>query len=378
MLPLNSSTRENNTQSLHRLLYLIGQLRAGGQEHQLYNLLKAIDRKRYHPAVAVWSFNEDHEYTPRIRELGVPIYPLGPTGNILGKLHALWRLVENLKPEVVHSYCFWTNFAAYWATLGKTALAFGSVRGDFHQERKTFGPCFGRIDSYWPRNQIFNSFAAADNARSTNSVFIPRQIYVVCNGLDLNRFQFSPLPDLSTAIIVGAGTLESYKRWDRLVVAAAELRRRNLNFQIRIAGDGPLRTALNRQAQSLGVTDRVEFIGHNINVPKLLSDSAFLAHTSDTEGCPNIVMEAMACGRAVVATDVGDVRSLVDDGKTGFIVRSGDDTGFIEKLAIMITDQALCRRMGESGRARAERQFGLDRLVRGTLDAYRAAGWSDA
>ena len=89
-------------------------------------------------------------------------------------------------------------------------------------------------------------------------------------------------------------------------------------------------------------------------------------------------MEAMACGRAVVAMDAGDIPSLVEDGKTGFVVRRGDDAKLVGSHGALITDRDLCRRMGEAGRAKAEREFGLDRLVSETLAAYRAAGWKDA
>jgi glycosyltransferase involved in cell wall biosynthesis len=88
-------------------------------------------------------------------------------------------------------------------------------------------------------------------------------------------------------------------------------------------------------------------------------------------------MEAMACGRAVVATDAGDVPELVEDGKTGFVVNRGDDAMLTDCMAALITNHALCRRMGEAGRAKAEREFGLDRLVSETLAAYRSMGWKD-
>jgi glycosyltransferase involved in cell wall biosynthesis len=87
-------------------------------------------------------------------------------------------------------------------------------------------------------------------------------------------------------------------------------------------------------------------------------------------------MEAMACGRAVVATDAGDIPSLVEDGKTGFVVHRGDETTLVARMMTLMTDYDLCRRMGEAGRAQAEQQFGLDRLVSDTLAAYRAMGWT--
>jgi glycosyltransferase involved in cell wall biosynthesis len=119
-------------------------------------------------------------------------------------------------------------------------------------------------------------------------------------------------------------------------------------------------------------------IGYTENISGLLANARFLVHTSDSEGCPNVVMEAMACGRAVVATDAGDVPCLIEDGKTGFVVPRGDEAALLARIITLMTDHDLCRRMGEAGRVKAERQFGLDRLVSETLAAYRAMGWKDA
>jgi glycosyltransferase involved in cell wall biosynthesis len=151
-----------------------------------------------------------------------------------------------------------------------------------------------------------------------------------------------------------------------------------LDFIVEILGDGPLRESLERQVRDLELSDRVRFIGYTNNVSDFLSRSTFLAHTSDLEGCPNTVMEAMACGRAVVATDAGDIPSLVANGTTGFIVRRGDDTQLVDRLATLITDRELCRQMGEASRAKAEQEFALYRLVEETLAAYQAAGWRDS
>jgi glycosyltransferase involved in cell wall biosynthesis len=135
-----------------------------------------------------------------------------------------------------------------------------------------------------------------------------------------------------------------------------------------------LKQSLEQQALALGLSDRVKFFGYVQNIPALVSESAFFVHTSDREGCPNAVLEAMACGRAVVATDAGDVPLLVENGRTGFIVQRGDDSALVERMAQLIMDRDLCRAMGEAARARAEREFGLDRLVAETFAAYRAAG----
>jgi glycosyltransferase involved in cell wall biosynthesis len=360
-----------------RILYLVGQLSPGGLERQLCYLLQAMDRGRYRPGVAVWNFSETDVYVPRIRALNVPMYafPLMPSA---AKLRAFRRLVRQLEPEVVHSYTFFTNFAAYWGVRGTRTVAVGSVRSDFTLDKKESGPLLGKVSARWPRAQICNSSLAAETCRLARSFFVPKQLFVVRNGLDLEQFR-SASPVVGGRVrIVGVGSLVPVKRWDRLLRAAVELKRSGFDCLIQIAGDGQLRGLLEQQARELGVTDWVEFIGYTENIPGLLANAWFLVHTSDSEGCPNVVMEAMACGRAVVATDAGDVPSLVDDGKTGFVVSRGDEATLLARMVTLMTDHDLCRRMGEVGRAKAEQQFGLDRLVSETLAAYRAMGWKDA
>lgn len=358
-----------------RFLYLAGRLHTGGLERQLYYLLKSMDRRHYEPAVAAWNYAEEDFHISPIRALGVPIYSLAGYSSAMEKLRAFRRLVQRQRPQLVHSYSFYTNIAAAWATWGTQATALGSVRNDFTSEKKDAGPWLGRLSARWPREQICNSYAAAATCRDSQSSFAPQQLHVVQNGLDLERFRQSPLVTDEPVSLLGVGYLLPAKRWDKLVVAARELKRKKLACTMRIAGDGPLRTVLEQQARDLGVADCVTFVGHVDDVARLLADATFVVHTADNEGCPNAVMEAMACGRAVVATDAGDIPFLIREGKTGFVVPRTDGPALVDRLTTLITNRALCQSMGEAGRARAEQEFGLDRFVERTFTAYRAAGW---
>jgi glycosyltransferase involved in cell wall biosynthesis len=360
-----------------RLLYLIGQLRSGGSERQLCHLLQAMNRERYKPAVAVWNYREEDPCVSRLQALGVPLHPLPRASSGRVRLKAFRRLIRRMKPEVIHSYSSYTNFAAWWAALGTETVAVGGLRSDFLEAMQENGRWLGRLSARWPRTQIFNSLAAAEIARRSKSSFTPGQVYVVRNGIDLQHFRATPLSTIGRACVLGVGSLLPVKRWDRLLRATLSLKRRGFDFLVRLVGGGPLRAPLTQQAQALGIADCMEFMGHRDDIPGLLAHATFLVHTSDSEGCPNVVMEAMACGRAVVATDVGDTPSIVDHRKTGFVVPRRDDAAFVERMAALIADRELCRRMGEAGRLKAEREFGLDCLVSETLAAYRAAGWKD-
>jgi len=204
--------------------------------------------------------------------------------------------------------------------------------------------------------------------------FKPSRLQVVTNGLDIENFDVvATLP--SKPNILAVGRLCPEKRWDRLLEVLAMLKERGVRCLVRHVGDGPLREKLQAQARERLVDHMIEFLGVREDVPSLLTDSIFLVHTADEEGCPNVVMEAMASGRAVVATDAGDVRVLIEDGQTGFVVKRGDDGRLVECMAVLIHNRDLCVTMGQAGRSKAEKEFGLCRLVEQTLQAYSAAGW---
>ncbi len=359
----------------YRLFYLVGQLGAGGLERQLVYLLGNLDRTRYRPEVAVWNFFEKEAHVASIRRLGVPLHaaPRGISG--FAKLMWFRRLVQRLRPDVIHSYSFFTNFAAFFGAFGTGAAVVGSRRSDFLREVRDAGPLVGMLCAHLPRTQISNSSVAAGSARSRNGFFSAKRLLVVRNGIDLTLFRALPYFHANPAGILAVGSLVRVKRWDRLLDCAFILKTQGLDFRIRLAGDGSLRQELERQACQLGLQERVRFLGYTPDVQELFGESAFLVHTSDAEGCPNVILEAMACGRAVVATDAGETPQLVEDGKTGFVVPRTDRTLFAQRMDLLIRDRELCRRMGEAGRVKAEREFGLDRLVAETLEAYRAFGW---
>jgi glycosyltransferase involved in cell wall biosynthesis len=360
-----------------RLLYLVGSLHTGGLERQLCYLLSHVDRDRYQPAVVAWNHREEDAHVSDVRALNVPIYSFPDAQSGGAKLRSLRDLVSQLRPEVIHSYSFYTNFAAHFAARNARAIAVGSIRSDFTWGIQQCGPVLGRLSARWPSNQICNSASAAECARSVGRFFVPARIRVVRNAIDLQRFPAWPVPNGQPARILGVGELSAVKRWDLLIRAAGQLKQIGVECLVTIAGEGACRAALEQQIATLGLGDRVELVGHVGNISALLSAAQLLVHTAAAEGCPNAVMEAMACGRPVVAPSVGDIPQLVEHGKTGLMVPPLDERALVEGIATLVGNHDLCVAMGRAGRAKAEMEFGLDRLVDETLHAYRSAGWID-
>jgi glycosyltransferase involved in cell wall biosynthesis len=355
------------------ILYVVGQLGTGGLERQLYYLIRLLNRDWYDPAVVVWSYNAADPYVDRIRSLGVPVYGFPPTAPRYRKLTALRRLTRELRPHIVHSYNFYTNFAAWWCTYGTGTLSLGSIRNNFMLERREVGTVLGRLSSCYPRSQICNSLTAKTEVQRYFTAFKPARLHLVRNRIDLTAFGAnSCLPDRQSLLAIGR--LHPQKRWDRLISAVAMIKQRGVRVPVRLVGSGPLKEMLQIHAWRLGVEDLIQFMGVRHDIAELLADSTALIHTADYEGSPNVVMEAMACGRAVIATEAGDVPFLVDEGKTGFVVPRGDDGALVSRIIQLVTDKDLCIMMGKTGRRKAETEFGLEHLLSETVQAYAAEG----
>jgi len=360
-----------------RILYIIGQLGWGGSERQLSYLLRELDREHYPSDVLVWTYSPDDRYVEEIRSLGVPIHWFPRGASRIAKLRGVRRLAQSLGAEVIHSCSFFTNFAAYWAMLNTNAVALGSLRSEFTRATEESGPILGRLSARWPQYKICNSASAAEAIRVAGGAWSPAHVCLVRNGIDLRRFKYANGCESAKLSIVGVGSLFSFKRWDIILRVVRQVRSQGHDCSLIIAGDGPERGSLERMTRELGIQEHAKFIGATSNVPELLKQSRLLVHASETEGCPNAVMEAMACGRPVVAMEAGDIPLLVEDGKTGFVIRQGDEETFGKRVVRLLSDDDLCHRMGLAARAKAEREFGLERLVSETIDSYNDAGCKD-
>ncbi len=259
-----------------RLLYVVGQLGLGGLERQLYYLLATLERSRYKPALVAWNDNPNEKYYRDIAALKIPIYGLPTPASPIVKLRAFRKLVRTLLPEVIHSYGFHTNFAAHYAALGTGAVAVGSLRSDFATVRKAGGRLRGGLNARWPSLHISNSHFCAELAHKTSRFFSPKEFAVVRNGLDLKAFQQAEQDAGDNVSVVGVGSLLPVKRWDRFLQAIRQVNRlKTRPIQFSIAGDGPLRPMLHREAVSWGVAESVVFLGPVHDVPAFYTAQVF-------------------------------------------------------------------------------------------------------
>lgn len=137
-----------------------------------------------------------------------------------------------------------------------------------------------------------------------------------------------------------------------------------------VIGDGDRRSALEASVRTMGIGDRVHFTGWCKEVPSALADLDVVALSSRNEGTPVALIEALAAARAVVATDVGGVRSVVADGQTGLLVGPADSVALSDAMSKMLRDPDMRHRMGDAGRKDVRMRFGKERLVQDMRTLY--------
>lgn len=214
------------------------------------------------------------------------------------------------------------------------------------------------------------------------------QWQVIPLGLDLSILAQLPFPNGSTMLRIGmVGRLVPIKNPTLLLAALQQVRQdgRCPSFAAVIVGDGPLRPALERQAHQLGLERVVQFTGWQRNLRTVYEGLDIVCLTSWNEGTPVALIEAMAAGRAVVATDVGGVRDVLEDEAAGreplsageprvtsrgILVRAGDLDGLTAALAMLLCDAVLRRRLGEAGRAHVLKAFSHYRLIQDISHLY--------
>lgn len=167
-----------------------------------------------------------------------------------------------------------------------------------------------------------------------------------------------------------AGRFSEEKNHALLLRACARLSREKLHVRVLLAGEGPLRSRLERSVVELHVSDHVRFVGY-VPMAELLPQAHALVLCSTIENLPLSILEAMAWARPVVATRVGGIPDLVEDGKTGLLVPSDDDAALAEAMRCLIAEPARAAEWGRAGRARVESQFTMERMVAAHVALYR-------
>lgn len=375
-----------------RIAYLITSLDVGGSERQLVSWVRGLPKQRYECHILCLSGFGPLEGAARqaqaiLHDLCYPRRRAPGTirGSTLPAAFLAWlrlvRLLRHINPHILHTMIPACN------VLGGVAGRVSGVRrmictklalGNYRDQSRILAKLEDLVDPWFDLVHCKSRAIIEDTLR--REPIPPEKMRLVYNGIDLSPFQNLPpreevRKELGIAfdrVVVGTvANLIPYKGHAEIVAAAARLARSYPELLFLWVGrDDGIWQNLKNQAESMGVADRIVFLGPRQDVPRMMAAMDVLLSASHEEGFSNVVLEAMAARLPVVATRVGGNPEAVVDRVTGWIVEPKNPESIAGALEELLRRPDLRRQMGEKGRERVEREFSYEVMMRGLERLY--------
>jgi glycosyltransferase involved in cell wall biosynthesis len=306
------------------------------------------DRTRYVPYLA--GLKNDDDATRALRAAGIPLTMFGRTSFDPRVIFEIGREIERTQARILHVH----GYAA--SNFGRIAARRAGIPLVLHEHfADPRMPSYQKLPDFVLRNLTSRAIAVSRSTRDflVRDRFVKAdKVEVIFNGAPLD--EFAPLPRSSgdavraelgippaAPVVTTIGRLNAQKGHATLLGAAAEVVKRFPEARFLIAGDGDLLEALKAQAATQGIAPNVVFAGHRTDVPALLAATDIFCISSNYEGTPLVLFEAMAAGKAVVSTAVDGCVEIIEPGKTGVLVPPADPSALAEGLSSVLGDEGL-------------------------------------
>lgn len=352
-----------------RVCHCIENLYACGAQQVVHHVVTNLDHRRFDPIV--YSFH-DGPLRELIETAGVPVRIIQRRLPKLdpGLVRHVRAALRQDEIDILHMHLFGADLH------GTLAAAYSSIRKvvTLHSPYE---------DNAWQRLGYAGIFRAADvvvavsqharDCMTRRYGRLRRKAIVIPNGVDLARFAVGRTKDAirrTLGLPIGAplvgtiGRLNRQKGHETLLRAFAQMKARVPDAQLVLVGEGELHDHLQRIAARLGVTGVVRFLGSRSDVPELLAALDVFVLSSLWEGLPLVLLEAMAAGTPIVATNVGGVREVLNDGTEAMVVRAGDADSLAHAMGRLVTDPVTAMRLCKNALARVRDDFNVQKMVR--------------
>jgi glycosyltransferase involved in cell wall biosynthesis len=354
-----------------KVLYFIESLRAGGKERRIVELLKAF--KQNYPDVEitlVLARNEIHYQ--EVHQLNIPIHfvvrwLIKKDPSVLVRFYLL---AKKIKPDIIHA---WGHMVAFYAVPAKKLLKIPMINNEI-ADATTTNKLIGK---QW----VFN--ASDKIIANTQAGLVAYNAPLEKSSVIYNGFNFSRLKKLhdpaemrnklgiqTKSVVAMVATFSDYKDYDTYIHAALLVLKQTTDITFLCVGDGD-DSALREKFQHKNIL----FLGKQTKVESIMNICQVGVLTTNTknhaEGISNALLEFMALGKPVIATNSGGSIELVHDGSTGFLVEAFNVTALAEKIIFLIANDEVRNSMGLQSKKRVEENFSIEKMVEGFYGVYR-------
>ncbi len=363
-----------------KILYIITSTNAGGTEKALLELIRRIDRDEYE--VYVCSLKRPGVFAKRIEEAADGFYSLGlaEAGGIkavltfLPALVRLIRLSRRVRPMIIHSFLFRANILGRFAArVAGVPIVISSIR--VIESDKHYKHIIDRLTS----SMVNRYMAVSEAARKFTIKHVrvcPDKIVTVYNGIDCsavlqgNSNGFTINKALINIALIGR--FDRQKGHVTLIKAVKTISARHPDIRVYFFGEGPDEIRIKTIVKQERLSEYIIFVGVTEEISRCIAQMDIIVLPSLWEGLPNVLLEAMAEARPVVASRIEGIDEVVLDGKTGILFKPGDARALAQALLRLIEDRQLAEEMGMAGKKRVLEQFPLEKTVKETEAVYRS------
>lgn len=361
-----------------KIVHIIPMLSPGGAERVAVHIVSSLNRRRFEPTVISLMGRMDCELDHLLDAVGVEVRYLGKhLGFDYRMFSRVYRALKECGADIIHSHLQVLRYVFPAAALLKQRSMLHTVHNLADREIE---PGMRWFQRYALQHGVVPVAVAEEVALSLERVYGIPKCRVIANCIPTLDYAHPKTPRKEwraregfredDVLFVCVARFAAQKNHALLLKAFAQGPAADQRAHLVLIGDGVLRPQLETQAGSLGVSDRVHFLGVRADVPDALGAMDVFALSSDFEGNPLSVMEAMASGLPIVSTEAGGVPDLFESGKHGILVPLGDVLGFSKAMTFLLQSRVTRKSLGLAAARRAREKFDIATMVQAYEEMY--------
>jgi glycosyltransferase involved in cell wall biosynthesis len=361
-----------------RVLHILANLGTGGAERMAAHIATRLDPQRFDVAVLSISKPLGTDIEQSLADAGIKVFYLGKSLGFDYRTYAkLHRVLREFHPDIVHTHVHVLRYALPSMLFLKPAVMLHTVHNLAEQEVEPRGRW---LQKFAFKRGVIPVAVAQEVAASLTRLYKIPPCAVVGNCIPTEQYAFPKTPRAEWRAAAGfkeadvlfgcVARFAPQKNHTLMLQAFAQGPARDPRAHLVLSGAGELLEAAKAQANSLGLSDRIHFLGVRTDIPDVLAALDVFVLSSDFEGNPLSVIEAMAAGLPAVSTAAGGVPELIENGKQGFVVPVRDVDGLAKSMTLLLQNKKMRETMGAAAARRATDNFDISVMIKAYQQLY--------